>query len=189
MIHTVKVLSIIGEVGDIFLEFPCFFYDPVDIGNLISGSSAFSKSSLYIWKFVVQILLKPSLKDLVSYFQQVEYNKTDGVKLVRVSHQDSVSLLLIFLNHWHWGKRAVMLWEHSRSTLERFPWWGSEATCQQPCEWVILASLPSSLQTAPATASTLTASWWDFQMRTTQLRLLENHSQNSDPEKPEIESV
>ena len=108
MIHTVKGFSIEAEV-DAFLESPCFLYDPMNADNLISGSSAFSKSSLYIWKFVVQILLKPSLKDLVSYFQQEEYNKTDGVKLVRVSHQDSVSLLLIFLNHWHWGKRAVML--------------------------------------------------------------------------------
>ena len=63
MIHTVKGFSIVNE-ADIFLEFPCFFYDPVDVGNLISGSSAFSKSSLYIWKFSVHILLKSSLKDL-----------------------------------------------------------------------------------------------------------------------------
>ena len=72
MIHTVKVLSIIGEVGDIFLEFPCFFYDPVDIGNLISGPSAFSKASLYIWKFSVHILLKPSLRDLGHYLTVCE---------------------------------------------------------------------------------------------------------------------
>ena len=49
---------------DLFLEFSCFFYVPVDVGNLISGSSAFSKSSLYIWKFLIQVLLKPSLRDL-----------------------------------------------------------------------------------------------------------------------------
>ena len=48
---------------DIFLEFPSFLYDPVNVGNLIAGSSAFSKSSLYIWKFSVHILLNPSLKD------------------------------------------------------------------------------------------------------------------------------
>ena len=46
-----------------YLEFPCFFYDPMDVGNLISGSSAFSKSNLYIWKFSVHVLLKPGLKD------------------------------------------------------------------------------------------------------------------------------
>ena len=62
---TVKGFSI-AEV-DVFLEFLCFFYDPADIGNLISGSSAFSKSSLYIWKFLVHVLLKPSLKDFEKY--------------------------------------------------------------------------------------------------------------------------
>ena len=64
VIHIVKGFSIVNEVEvDVFLEFPCFFYDPVYVGNLISGSSAFSKSSLYIWNFSVHILLKPSLKD------------------------------------------------------------------------------------------------------------------------------
>ena len=63
MIHTVKDFSVVNEAEvDVFLEFPYFFYDPTDVGNLISGSSAFSKSSLYIWKFLVHILLKPSLK-------------------------------------------------------------------------------------------------------------------------------
>ena len=60
----VKDFSIVNEAEvDVFLEFSCFFYDPVDVGNLISGSYAFSKSSLYIWKLLVHILLKPSLKD------------------------------------------------------------------------------------------------------------------------------
>ena len=60
MIHTVKSFSVVNEaeVG-VFLEFSCFFYDPMDVANLISGSSAFSKSSLYIWKFSVYVLLKP----------------------------------------------------------------------------------------------------------------------------------
>ena len=64
VIHTVEGFSIVteGEV-DVFLEFPCFFYDPADVGNLISGSSVFSKSGLYIWKFSVHILLKHCLKD------------------------------------------------------------------------------------------------------------------------------
>ena len=66
MIHTVKVSSVVSEAEvDVFLEFPCLFifYDSVDVGNLISGSSAPMKFSLYIWKFSVHILLKPSLKD------------------------------------------------------------------------------------------------------------------------------
>ena len=62
VIHTVNDFSLLGNTVDVFLELSCFFYDPADIGNLISGSSAFSKPSLYIWKFLVHILLKPSLK-------------------------------------------------------------------------------------------------------------------------------
>ena len=63
VIHTVKSLSIVNEAEvDIFLEFPYFLYDPINAGNLISGSSAFSKPSLHIWKFLVHIPLKPSLK-------------------------------------------------------------------------------------------------------------------------------
>ena len=68
MIHTVKGFHVVNEVEvDVFLEFPCFFYDPVDVGNLISGPSAFSKSSLSIWKFSVHILLKSGLRDFEHY--------------------------------------------------------------------------------------------------------------------------
>ena len=64
MIHTVKGFGIVNKAEiDVFLELSCFFYDPADAGNLISGSSAFSQSSLYIWKFSVHVLLKPRLKD------------------------------------------------------------------------------------------------------------------------------
>ena len=64
VIRTVKVFGVINKVEvDIFLELSCFFYDTTDVGNLIFGSSAFYKSNLYIWKFSVQVLLKPSLKD------------------------------------------------------------------------------------------------------------------------------
>ena len=69
MIHTVKGLSIVNEAEvDILLEFSCFSYDPVDVGNLISGSSASSKSSLNIWKSSVQVLLKPNLENFEHYF-------------------------------------------------------------------------------------------------------------------------
>ena len=62
--HTVKGFSIADEAEiDVFLEFSWFLYDPTDVGNLISGSSAFSESSLYIWNFLVHVLLKPNLKD------------------------------------------------------------------------------------------------------------------------------
>ena len=62
VIHTIRGFSVANEAEvNIFLEFSCFFNDPADVGNLISGSSAFSKTSLNIWKFLVHILLKPSL--------------------------------------------------------------------------------------------------------------------------------
>ena len=64
VIHTVRASSIINETEiDVFLKYPCFFYDPMNVGNMISGSSAFSKSNLYIWNFSVHILMMPSLKD------------------------------------------------------------------------------------------------------------------------------
>ena len=66
--HTVEAFSVVNETEDVFLEFSCFFNDPIDIGNLISGSSAFSKSSMYIWKFSVHVLLKPNLEDFEHYF-------------------------------------------------------------------------------------------------------------------------
>ena len=64
MIHTVRGFSIVDKTEvDVFLEFLSFLYDPVNVGNLISGSSAFSKPSLDIWKFLVCIMLKPSMQD------------------------------------------------------------------------------------------------------------------------------
>ena len=69
MIPTVKGFSVVNKAEiDVFLEFSCFFYDPTDVGNLISGSSAFSKSSLNTFKFLVQVLLKPSLENFEDYF-------------------------------------------------------------------------------------------------------------------------
>ena len=68
VIYTIKGFSVVNEAEvDVFLEFPCFFYDSMDVGSLISVSSAFSKPSLYIWKFLIQVLLKPSLKDFEHY--------------------------------------------------------------------------------------------------------------------------
>ena len=64
MIHTVKGFGVVNETEvDIFLEFPCFLFDPVNVDNLISGSSSFSKPSLDVWKFLVHVMLKPGLED------------------------------------------------------------------------------------------------------------------------------
>ena len=69
MIHSVKGFGTVNKADvDVFLELSCFFNDPTDVGNLISGSSTFSKPSLNIWKFSVHVLLKPSLKDFEHYF-------------------------------------------------------------------------------------------------------------------------
>ena len=65
-------LDIVNEAEvDVFLELSCFFDDPTDVGNLISGSSTFSKSSLNIWKFTVHVLLKPGVKNFENYFASV----------------------------------------------------------------------------------------------------------------------
>ena len=66
MIHTVKGFGV-----GVFLEISCFSYDPEDVDNFISGSSAFSKSSLSIWKFMVQVLLKPGLENFEHYFTSI----------------------------------------------------------------------------------------------------------------------
>ena len=72
VIHTVQGFSVVSEAEvDVFLEFSCFFDDPADVGNLISGSSAFSKSSLNTWKFTVHVLLKPNLENFEHYFASV----------------------------------------------------------------------------------------------------------------------
>ena len=69
VIHTVKGFGTVNKAEiDVFLELSCFFFDPADVGNLISGSSAFSKTSLNIWNFTVHILLKPGLENFEHYF-------------------------------------------------------------------------------------------------------------------------
>ena len=72
VIHTVKGFDIVNKAEvDVFLELSCFFHDPADVGNLISGSSAFSKTSLNILKFMVHVLLKPGLENFEHYFTSV----------------------------------------------------------------------------------------------------------------------
>ena len=72
VIHTVKGFGVVNEAEvDVFLELSCFFNDPTDVGNLFCGSSAFSKSSLNIWKFSVHVMLKPGLENFEYYFVSV----------------------------------------------------------------------------------------------------------------------
>ena len=70
--HTVKGFAIVNKAEiDVFLELSCFFYDPADVGNLISGSSAFSKNSLNIREFMAHVLLKPGLESFELYFASI----------------------------------------------------------------------------------------------------------------------
>ena len=72
LIHKVEGFNIVNEAEvDVFLEFPCILYDSADVDNVVSGFSAFSKSSLYIWNFLVHLLLKPSLKDFEHYLARI----------------------------------------------------------------------------------------------------------------------
>ena len=72
VIHTVKSFGVVNDAEvDVFLELSCFFHYPADVGNLTSGSSAFSKTSLNIWKFTVHVLLKPGLENFEHYFTSV----------------------------------------------------------------------------------------------------------------------
>ena len=81
VIHTVKGFGIVNKAEiDVFLELSCFLHDPADVGNLISGSSAFSKTSLSIWKFTVHVLLKPSLQNFEHYFTSM-YTFLNGAGL------------------------------------------------------------------------------------------------------------
>ena len=93
VIHTVKSFSVVSEAEiDVFLEFSCFFYNPTDVGILISGSSVFSKSSLNSWKFSIHALLKPGLENFEHYFTSM-WNKCNCV------------IILTFFGialHWDW---------------------------------------------------------------------------------------
>ena len=97
VVHTVEGFCIVNEAEvDIFLEFPCFLYDPTNVGNLISGSSAFPKSILYIWNFLEHILLKPSLKDFEPYLA----NTWDECNCMVVRTFFGVTLLWVWSENW-----------------------------------------------------------------------------------------
>jgi len=92
VIHTVKVFGIVNKAEvDVFLELSCFFDDPVDVVNLISGSFAFSKSSLNIWKFTVHVLLKPGLENFEHYFASV-WDECNCASLNILWHHPSLGL-------------------------------------------------------------------------------------------------
>ena len=131
VIHSVKGFCIVSEDEvDAFLEFPCFLHDPTNVDNLISGSSAFSKPSLYIWKFSVHMVLKPSLKD----FEHNLVSMWNECNCAVVWH----SLALPFFGIWRrkWQPTPVLLpgkfcgW---RSLVGYSPWGRKESNMtEQP---------------------------------------------------------
>ena len=88
VIHIVKGFAVVSKAEeDVFLELSCFFDDPTNVGNLISGSSAFSKSSLYIWKFMVHVLLKPD--------ERVTGRKAQGLQMEEIACKCQTFLSLL----------------------------------------------------------------------------------------------
>ena len=107
MIHTVKGFSVVNEVETVFLEFSCFSYEPKDIGNLISGSSASSKSSLKICKFSIHVLLKPSLKNFEHYLTDT-WNECNCTLLTREMSATAQSVVWMFFGItllWYWNDK------------------------------------------------------------------------------------
>ena len=102
VIHTVKGFSLVNEAVDVFLEFLCFLYDPMNTGNLISGSSAFSKPSLHIWKFLLHVLLRPSLKDF-------EHNLTSVWKWAQ-----------LYSSKWKWSPVLLSGQSHGQRCLSGY---------------------------------------------------------------------
>jgi len=118
VIHTVKGFDIVNKAEiDVFLELFSFFYDPADVGNLISGSSAFSKTSLNIWKFTVHVLLKPSLENFEHYFTSV----WDECNCVVVWAFFRIAFL------WNWNENWPFLMIHSVYNLNK------QGDNTQPC--------------------------------------------------------
>ena len=96
MIHTVKGFGVVNKAEvNVFLELSCFFDDPVNVGNLISGSSAFSKSSLNIWKFTVHIFLKPGLKNFPQF---IVIHTVEGFRIVNKAEINVFLELSCFFN-------------------------------------------------------------------------------------------
>ena len=107
VIHTVKGFGIINKAElDVFLELSCFFHNPANVGNLISGSSAFSKTSLNIWKFMFHVLLKPGLENSEHHFGSMwdECNCVVGWTFFQVIKNPLISLCNFSYNLWE-------LWE------------------------------------------------------------------------------
>ena len=167
VIHTVKGFSIVNEAEvDVFLELSCFFYDPVDVGNLISGFSAFSTSTLNIWKFLVHLLLKPHLENFEHYFASLwdECNCVIiwtffGIAFLEIEMKtslfESCGHCWVFQICWH------IEWNTLTESPSRI--WNSSAKIPSPPLALFVLMLPKAQLTSHSTMSgsrcVITSSW------------------------------
>ena len=174
VLHTVEGFGIVNKVEvDVFLELSCFFYDPKNVGNLISGSSTFSKSSLNIWKFMVHILLKPSLKDFEHYLASMgnEYNCVVAWTFF------GIVLLWDWNESWHfqscghcWVFQICWHTECSTFTVSSFRIWNSSTGIPSPPLALFIVMLPKAHLTSHSRMSgsrwVITPSWLSESLRT-----------------------
>ena len=157
MIHTVKCSSIVNKAEvDVFLELSCFFHDPADVGNLISGYSAILKSSLNIWKFTVHVLLKPDLKNFEHYFASM----WDECKCAVVWTFISILFLWdgmktdLFLSCGHcWVFQFFWHTECSTFTASSFRMWNSSAGIPSPPLALFVVMFPKAHLTSDSRMS------------------------------------
>jgi len=165
MIHTVKGFSLVIKAKvDVFLEFSCFFYDLADVSNLISGSSAFSKASLNIWKFSVHVLLRSSLENFEHYFASV-WNECSCVAFWTFFG-------IAFL--WDWIKTDLLqscgqcwvfqiCWHIECSTLTAsFRIWSSSAGTPSPPLDLFIAMIPNAHLTSLHFPECLAVDEWSY---------------------------
>ena len=168
VIHTVRGFAIVNKAeGDVFLELSCVFDDPTDVGNLISGSSAFSKSSLNIWKFSVHVLLKPSLENFAHYFASVWDESNCALPFLGIGMKtdlfQSCGHCWVFNICWHI--------ECSTFTASFFRIWNSSTGIPEPPLALFIVMLPKAHLTLHSrlycsrwviTPSWLSESWRTF---------------------------
>ena len=174
LIHTVKGFGIVNKAEvDVFLELFCFFHDPMDVGSLISGSSAFSKSSLNIWMFLSRVLLKPSLENIEHYFASMWHE----CNCVVVWTFFGIAFLWDWNENWpfpvlgHWW--VFQIWWHiecSTLTVSSFRIWKCSSGIPSPLLAVFVVMLPKVHLTLHSKLSgsswVITPSWlsgsWSF---------------------------
>ena len=150
VIRKVKSFGVVNEAEvDVFLEFPCFFYDPMNVGNLVSGSSAFSKSSLDIWNFMVHILLKPGLENFEHYLLVCEMRLCGSLNILWHCLSLGLEWKLTFSSPGHcWVFQICLHIECSTFTASSFRIWRSSTGIPSPPLAFFIVMLPKAYLTS-----------------------------------------